>query len=273
LAVFEGIRCYRGANGRSAVFRLKEHIERLFSSAKIVKIKIPYSVQQLELAVVETLRVNKLQEGYIRPIAFIGAGEMGIYAVHNPIQVAIAVWPWGSYLGDEGIQNGIRVKISSFVRCQASAELSRAKVTGSYVASIMAKLDALETGHQEAIMLSPEGNISEASGENLFIVKQGVLKTPPLTSPLPGITRDSVIQFAKDMKITVQEEDFRPEEMFAADEAFLTGTAAEITPVREVDHQKIGAGKPGPITQKLQKLFFATVKGEESRYSHWLTFI
>ncbi len=273
LAVFEGIRCYRCADGRSAVFRLQEHVERLFGSAKIVKMKIPYPASQLESVVVETLRVNQLREGYIRPIAFIGAGEMGLYAVNNPVQVAVAVWPWGSYLGDEGLQNGIRVKISSFIRCQASEGLSRAKLTGSYVASIMAKLDALETGYQEAIMLSPQGNVSEASGENLFMVKEGILKTPPLISPLPGITRDAVIQFAKEMNIPVEEKDFRPEELLKADEAFLTGTAAEITPIREIDGQKIGEGKPGSITQALQKKFFATVKGEEPRYTHWLTYL
>ncbi|MBI4209687.1 MAG: branched-chain amino acid transaminase [Deltaproteobacteria bacterium] len=273
LAVFEGIRCYQCTDGRSAVFRLREHIARLFDSAKIVKMKIPYSASQLELAVVETLRVNKLKEGYIRPIAFIGAGEMGLYAVHNPIQVVIAAYPWGSYLGDEGIKNGIRVKISSFLRCQASQELSRAKLTGSYVASIMAKLDALETGYQEAIMLSPDGNISEASGENLFIVKGNVLKTPPLTSPLPGITRDAIIQFAKEMKIAFKEKDFKPKELLGSDEVFLTGTAAEITPIREIDGKKIAVGKPGPITQALQKKFFATVKGEEPRYTSWLTYL
>lgn len=273
LAVFEGIRCYKCTDGRSAVFRLREHIERLQESGRIVHLKIPYSIDEICAAVVETLRANRLDAGYIRPIAFIGEGEMGLFATSNPIHLAIAVWPWGTYLGDDGVKNGIRMMVSPYVRHHVNVERTRSKLTANYVDSILAKREAVAAGYDEAFLLNKEGYISEASGENVFIVKNGVLKTPPLTSPLPGITRASVMQFAKDQGIPVKEEYFDKEELCAAAEAFLTGTAAEITPIREVEGHTIGSGRPGEMTKRLQEAFFATVRGEEPRYIGWLTFI
>jgi len=270
LGIFEGIRCYKGANG-SAIFRLKEHIDRLFASAHVVRMKLPYAPEQLEAAVVETVRANRLDACYIRPIAFIGAGEMGLYVQQNPVQVVIAAWPWGTYLGDEGLRNGIRVKISSFARHHVNISLTRAKVTGYYVNSQLAKQEAKESGYDEALLLDTEGYVAEGPGENIFIVRKGVLKTTPLTSVLEGITRDSVLQLAREAKIPVAEERFTRDDLYMADEAFFTGTAAELTPIREVDGRTIGGGKPGPITQQLQERFFSIVRGADPAHRSWLT--
>jgi len=270
LGIFEGIRCYKGEKG-SAIFRLKEHIARLFASAHIMRIKLPYAPEQLEAAVVETVRANRLEACYIRPIAFIGSGEMGLYVKQNPIQVAIAAWSWGTYLGDEGLRNGIRVKISSFTRHHVNISLTRAKVTGYYVNSQLAKYEAKEAGYDEALLLDTEGYVAEGPGENIFIVRHGVLKTTPLTSILEGITRDSVLQLAREATIPVAEERFTRDELYLADEAFFTGTAAELTPIREVDGRTIGSGKPGPITQQLQERFFSIVRGADPAHRAWLT--
>jgi branched-chain amino acid aminotransferase len=270
LGVFEGIRCYKGDQGR-AIFRLREHIERLFNSAHITRMKIPFSQKEIIDATVETIKVNELEEGYIRPLAFIGYGEMGLYVKDNPIQVMIAAWPWGTYLGDEGIKNGIRVKISSFARHHVNISMTRAKVTGYYVNSQLAKIEAKELGYDEALLLDPDGFVAEGPGENIFIVRKGELKTVPLTSILDGITRNSIITLAKEDNIPFREERFTRDELYIADEAFFTGTAAEITPIREVDGRKIGAGKPGPITQRLQEQFFSIVKGKNKAHSDWLT--
>jgi branched-chain amino acid aminotransferase len=272
LGVFEGIRCYKGEKG-SAIFRLKEHIARLFASAHIVQMKLPYGPEQLEAAVIETVRANRLEACYIRPIAFIGTGEMGLYVKQNPIQVVIAAWPWGTYLGDEGLRNGIRVKISSFARHHVNISLTRAKVTGYYVNSQLAKYEAKEAGYDEALLLDTEGYVAEGPGENVFIVRNGVLRTTPLTSILEGITRDSVLQLAREAKVPVAEERFTRDELYLADEAFFTGTAAELTPIREVDGRKIGSGKPGPITQQLQERFFSIVRGADPAHRTWLTSI
>ena len=273
VGVFEGIRCYLCFDGRSAVFRLKEHIDRLFDSAHISLLNIPYSKKEILEACKETLRANKLKEGYIRPIVFIGEGVMGVYPGDNPIRVSIITWSWGAYLGEGALEKGIRVKVSSYTRHHVNVMMTKAKISGNYVNSVLAKREVMKMGYDEALMLDTEGYVSEASGENVFIVKNGVLKTTPLTSILPGITRDSVIQIAKGKKITLLEERFTRDELYTAHEAFFTGTAAEITPIREVDDRKIGEGKPGPMTKELQAAFFDIVKGKNPDYREWLDYL
>jgi branched-chain amino acid aminotransferase len=273
LAVFEGIRCYLGHDGKSAVFRLREHVDRLFDSAQIGDVKIPYSKREISEACKETLRVNRLKEGYIRPIVFIGEGVMGVYPGENPVQVAIITWSWGAYLGEEALEKGIRAKVSSYTRHHVNVMMTKAKICGNYVNSVLAKREVMKMGYDEALMLDTEGYVSEASGENIFMVKNGVLKTTPLTSILPGITRDSVIQIAKAKKITLLEERFTRDELYTSQEAFFTGTAAELTPIREVDDRTIGNGKPGPITRELQAAFFDIVKGKNPEYKEWLDYL
>ena len=273
LAVFEGIRCYLCPDGKSAVFRLREHVDRLFDSAQIGDIKIPYSKKEISEACKETLRVNQLREGYIRPIVFIGEGVMGVYPGENPIQVAIITWSWGAYLGEEALEKGIRVKVSSYTRHHVNVMMTKAKICGNYVNSVLAKREVMKMGYDEALMLDTEGYVSEASGENIFMVKNGLLKTTPLTSILPGITRDSVIQIAKAKKIALLEERFTRDELYTAQEAFFTGTAAELTPIREVDDRMIGNGKPGTMTKELQAAFFDIVKGKNPNYREWLDYL
>jgi branched-chain amino acid aminotransferase len=270
---FEGIRCYALADGRSAVFRLKEHIRRLADSGKILGFPLPYSATELEQATLEVIRANKLKECYIRPLAFLGFGEMGVYAPHNPVNVCIAVWPWGAYLGDEGLRNGIRAKISSFTRHHVNVMMTKSKATGNYVNSVLAKAEAKKAGYDEAIMLDADGYVSEASGENIFMVRGGKVKTTPLTSILPGITRDSIVTIAGDKGYKVIEERFTRDELYTADEAFLTGTAAELTPIREVDDRQIGAGSRGPVTADIQQAFFDVIKGRDARYQKWLAYV
>jgi branched-chain amino acid aminotransferase len=273
LAVFEGIRCYLCHDGKSAVFRLREHVDRLFDSAQIGDIKIPYSKKEISEACKETLRVNQLKEGYIRPIVFIGGGVMGVYPGDNPIQVAIITWSWGAYLGEGALEKGIRVKVSSYTRHHVNVMMTKAKICGNYVNSVLAKREVMKMGYDEALMLDTEGYVSEASGENIFMVKNGVLKTTPLTSILPGITRDAVIQIAKAKKIPLLEERFTRDELYTAQEAFFTGTAAELTPIREVDDRTIGEGRPGPITKELQAFFFDVVRGKNPEYKEWLDYL
>jgi len=273
LGVFEGIRCYKCEDGRSAVFRLQEHTDRLFESAHIMQVQIPYSREDINKAIIETLKVNDLKEGYIRPLVYLSAGSMGIYPKDNPVKVAIAVWSWGAYLGEKAIKEGIRVKISSFTRHHVNVGMTKAKVVGNYVNSILAKREVIAMGYDEALLLDTDGYISEGSGENIFMVKDGLLKTTPLTSVLRGITRDSVIRIAKDKGIPVLEGRFSRDELYTADEAFFTGTAAEITPIREVDNRKIGEGKPGPVTKIIQETFFNAVKGREKKYAMWLAYL
>jgi branched-chain amino acid aminotransferase len=273
LAVFEGIRCYLCHDGKSGVFRLREHVDRLFDSAQIGDLKIPYSKKEILEACKETLRVNKLKEGYIRPIVFIGEGVMGVYPGDNPIRVAIITWSWGAYLGEEALEKGIRVKVSSYTRHHVNVMMTKAKICGNYVNSVLAKREVTKMGYDEALMLDTEGYVSEASGENIFMVKKGMIKTTPLTSILSGITRDSVIQIAKAKKIPLLEERFTRDELYTAQEAFFTGTAAELTPIREVDNRSIGNGKPGPITKDLQAAFFDIVKGKNPEYREWLDYL
>ncbi len=273
LGVFEGIRCYKCDDGRSAIFRLPDHTNRLFESAHIVMMKIPWTPSEINAAVIETLKANGLDEGYIRPIAFLGEGSMGVLPKDNPVRVSIAAWKWGAYLGDEGMEKGIRVKVSSYVRHHVNSMMTKAKVTGHYVNSILAKREVVADGYDEALLLDTEGYVSEGTGENVFIVKDGALKTTPLTSNLKGITRDSVMRIAGDKGLTVKEERFTRDEVYVADEAFFTGTAAEITPIRELDSRQIGKGKPGAITKDIQKTFFDAVKGRNKDYALWLTYL
>ena len=272
LGVFEGIRCYETPQG-SAVFRLDCHIKRLFDSAKIFMLTINHTQEEIKQAVVETIKVNKLKECYIRPIVYIGYGAMGLLSKDNPVQVAIATWPWGSYLGEEGLEKGIRVKVSSFIRGHVNSNMARGKVCGYYVNSQLAKFEAISCGYDEALLLDTEGYVSEGSGENVFVVRNGILKTTPLTSILDGITRDCVITLAKAQGIEVRQERFTRDEVYISEEAFFTGTAAELTPIRELDGRVIGSGKPGPITKKIQSTFFSIVKGENKEYEKWLTYI
>lgn len=273
LGVFEGIRCYDCGDRGSAIFRLPEHARRLLDSAHICQIDVPYDRAAIEAAIIETVRANKLAACYIRPIIYLGAGQMGLYAPEAPVVVAIAAWPWGSYLGEDGLANGIRVKISSFTRHHVNVAMTKAKVCGYYTNSILAKREAKSAGFDEALMLDTEGYVSEGSGENVFIVRDGVVKTTPLTSVLDGITRDTLIQLVREAGYELHEQRFTRDELYVADEAFFTGTAAELTPIREVDGRRIGTGKPGPITQLMQKRYFATVHGEVPERDGWLTFL
>lgn len=270
LAVFEGIRCYQGRKG-SAIFRLQEHVDRLFESAHIAMMEIPYDKKQVADAVIETVRVNKLEACYIRPLAYIGYGAMGLYPGDNPIHLAIAAWRWGTYLGEEGLTKGIRVKVSSFTRHHVNVSMTRAKIAGNYVNSILAKREVKLDGYDEAIMLDPDGLVAEGTGENIFIVRKGQIKTPPLTSILEGITRHSVMQLACERNMPVIEERFTRDALYVADEVFLTGTAAELTPVREIDGRRVGCGTPGPVTTDLQDAFFKVVRGEDPAHEAWLT--
>ncbi len=270
LAAFEGLRCYKGKSG-SAIFRLHEHVDRLFDSAHIGMMQMPYDKKQVANAIVETVKINKLDACYIRPLVYIGHGAMGVYPGDNPIRLAIAAWKWGAYLGEEALAKGMRACVSSFTRHHVNVSMTRGKISGYYVNSILAKREAKANGYDEAILLDPEGYVSEGTGENIFIVRKGRLKTTPLTSILEGITRNSVIELARQQGIPVTEERFTRDEMYIADEVFVTGTAAELTPVREVDNRAVGTGKPGPITLALQKSFFSIVRGEDTAHESWLT--
>lgn len=270
--VFEGIRCYKTDSG-SAVFRLKEHVDRLFASAHICMLDMSFTRAQVAEAILETIRVNKIDACYIRPLAYIGYGAMGIFPKENPVNLSIAVWPWGSYLGEDGLKNGIRVKISSFSRPHVNATMVRSKTTANYANSLLAKREALKDGYDEAMLLDTDGYVAEGSGENVFMVRNGVIKTPPLTSILEGITRDTIMQLAAERGMRLVEERFTRDELYIADEAFFSGTAAEITPIREVDNRAIGAGKPGPVTKELQAAFFDIVHNRDKKHAGWLTFV
>jgi len=270
LGVFEGIRCYETDKG-SAVFRLKDHIRRLENSAKLVGMKLPYSAEQLASAVKQTIKANEIEECYIRPIAFYGYGVMGLNPKGSPVNVAIAVWPWGTYLGEEGLEKGVRVKISKWLRIDPRILPPQAKLVANYANSIFAKLDALNSGHDEAILLNTQGLVAEGPGENVFIVKNSVLITPPLSAcALEGITRNSIMKIAKDKGIKFEERNITKEQLYNADEAFFTGTAAEVAPIREIDGHAIGGGQRGKITGELQSTFFAAARGKIAEYESWL---
>src|SRR5438477_2619250 len=270
LAVFEGVRAYKTTSGTS-IFRLKEHTERLFNSAHIYMMKIPYTREEIMSAQKEVVRANNLDECYIRPIAFYGSEKIGVSPKGARVHVAIAAWPWGAYLGTEALEKGIRVKTSSFARHHINVTMARAKFAGTYANSNLANLEAAIGGYDEALLLDVDGFVAEGSGENLFIVKNGRLYEPELTSALVGITRDSVITLANDLGIEVQAKRMTRDDVYIADEAFFTGTAAEVTPIRELDNRPIGNGESGPITKKLQSLFFDVVNGRNPKYKSWLT--
>ena len=269
LAVFEGVRAYNTVNG-TAIFRLREHTQRLMNSAHIYMMKIPYSIDTLMEAQKEVVRANKLESCYLRPIAFYGSEKMGVSPKGNTVHVAIAAWPWGAYLGPDALEKGIRVKTSSYARHHVNVSMTRAKYSGTYANSILANLEATEHGYDEGLLLDVDGFVAEGSGENLFMVKDGRIYEPELTSALIGITRDSVITLAREMGYSVEAKRITRDDLYIADEAFFTGTAAEVTPIREVDSRKIGSGQRGPITAKLQQAFFDCVNGKSAAHRDWL---
>jgi branched-chain amino acid aminotransferase len=270
MAVFEGVRAYNTAQG-TAIFRLKEHTQRLYNSAKIFQMKVPFDMDTIMNAQLEVVRANKLESCYLRPLVWIGSEKMGVSARGNTIHVAIAAWPWGAYLGEEGLAKGIRVKTSSFTRHHVNISMVRAKASGYYINSILANQEVTADGYDEALLLDTEGYVTEGAGENIFIVKSGKIYTPDLASCLDGITRDSVVTIARDLGIEVIEKRITRDEVYCADEAFFTGTAAEVTPIRELDGRAIGEGSRGPVTEKIQSLFFDIVGGKATKYNHWLT--
>lgn len=270
LGVFEGIRAYELTGGGTAVFRLDDHLRRLDGSARILEINLPYDLQTLKEVTLELIRRNEHPACYIRPIAFLGAGSMGVYPKDNPVQVAVMTWPWGAYLGEEALSKGIRCKVSSYARHHPNAALLKAKATGNYINSVLAKREAVRLGYEESIMLDVQGNVAEGTGENLFIVRDGKLITPPLNSVLQGITRDTIMKLAAAEGLEVYDRFFTRDELYLAEEAFLTGTAAEVTPIREVDDRLVGEGRPGPITLRLQKRYFQVIRGELPEWKNWL---
>lgn len=272
MGVFEGVRAYKTPAG-TAIFRLREHTKRLFNSAKIFQMAIPFDEATIEAAQREVVRANNLESCYIRPLVWIGSEKLGVSAKGNTIHVAIAAWPWGAYLGEEGIERGIRVKTSSFSRHHVNVSLVRAKASGYYINSILANQEATSLGYDEALLLDTDGYVSEGSGENVFIVRNGVIYTPDLASCLDGITRDATLAIARDLGIEVREKRITRDEMYCADEAFFTGTAAEVTPIRELDDRQIGEGKRGPVTKRIQDAFFAAVGGTDEKYKQWLTLV
>lgn len=272
MGVFEGVRAYKTEQG-TAIFRLKEHTERLFNSAHIFQMAMPFDQETLNEAQREVLRANNLESGYLRPLAFYGSEKLGVSPRGAKVHVVVAAWPWGAYLGEEGLERGIRVKTSSFTRHHVNISMVRAKACGHYINSILANNEATTDGYDEAMLLDPEGYVAEGAGENLFIVKKGKLYTPDLTSCLEGITRATILSLAEEMGIQVLEKRITRDEVYAADEAFFTGTAAEVTPIRELDNRQIGIGRRGPITEKLQQKYFDVVYGRSAAHQGWLSYI
>jgi branched-chain amino acid aminotransferase len=270
MAVFEGVRAYKTVDG-TAIFRLREHTQRLFNSAKIFQMAIPFDMETLIEAQKEVVRANQLESCYLRPLVWIGSEKMGVSARGNTIHVGIAAWPWGAYLGEEGLQRGIRVKTSSFTRHHVNVSMVRAKASGYYINSILANQEVTTEGYDEALLLDTDGYVSEGAGENVFLIRNGKIYTPDLASCLDGITRDAVLTMARDLGIDIIEKRITRDELYCADEAFFTGTAAEITPIRELDNRQIGIGSRGPVTEKLQSLFFDVVAGKAPQYQQWLT--
>lgn len=270
LAVFEGVRAYNTEIG-TAIFRLKEHTDRLFNSAHIYMMKMPYSREELMEAQLEVVRANKLESCYIRPIAFFGSEKMGISTRGASVHVSIAAWPWGAYLGEDGLKRGIRVKTSSYSRHHVNVSMCRAKYSGTYANSILANMEATEHGYDEALLLDVDGFVAEGAGENLFVIKDNKIYEPEIASALVGITRASVIEIAAELGYEVVSKRLTRDDIYTADEAFFTGTAAEVTPIRELDGRIIGAGSRGPVTEKIQARFFDVVNGRAPEYHRWLT--
>jgi branched-chain amino acid aminotransferase len=272
LAVFEGVRAYKTPAG-TAIFRLREHTERLFNSARIFMMQMPFSQAQLIEAQREVVRANKLDQCYLRPIAFYGSEKMGVSPKGASVHVAVAAWPWGAYLGEDGLKKGIRVKTSSYARHHINVSMVRSKTAGHYVNSILANLEATRDGYDEALLLDTNGFVAEGAGENLFVVRGGQLIEPELVSGLTGITRATVIQLARDLGLSFQSKPLTRDDIYLADEAFFTGTAAEVTPIRELDGRAIGSGSRGPVTERIQSLFFDAVNGRATQYRDWLTLV
>ena len=273
--VFEGVRAYKTPQG-VAIFRLREHTKRLIASAKVLMMDVPFSVDELVEAQLAVVRENDLVDGcYLRPLVYLGYGEMGLNPLPCTVNVAIAAWPWGAYLGDDGMANGVKMKISSWIRHDPNAVPTAAKITGAYVNSSLAKVEALKAGYDEAIMMGNDGRISECTGENLFVVNDGVITTPPSSEAgaLAGVTQDTVIEIAKDFGYEIRREALIRTDLYLADEAFLTGTAAEIVPIASVDDRLVGDGTPGPISKRIQETYLATVRGEVPRYAKWLSHV
>ena len=270
LATFEGVRAYKTTSG-TQIFRLAEHTQRWLNSSKIYMMELPYTKEQLMEAQKEVVRANKLESCYLRPLAFYGSEKMGVSPVGAKVHVSIAAWPWGAYLGEDGLTKGIRVKTSSYTRHHVNVNMPRAKFSGTYANSILANREAVSHGYDEALLLDVDGFVAEGAGENLFIVKDGALIEPEMGSALIGITRASIIELAQDMGLKVHARRMTRDDIYIADEAFFTGTAAEVTPIRELDGRAIGAGRRGPITEKLQKAFFDVVAGKNKKYAKWLT--
>ena len=274
VGVFEGLRCYRRHDGRSALFRLREHVERLYESAAVCSMTIPFEPSQIEAACLEMVRANRLSEGYVRPLVFTGAGALGMGARENPIQVAVIAFPWKDVLGPDAFQRGIRTHISSFVRAHVNSAMSKAKIVGQYSSSVMVKRESQRLGFDEAIMLDAQGRVAEGSAENIFVVYKGQLITPPLELPiLAGITRDAVWTLASEAGLQPVERAFTRDMLYAASEVFLTGTATEVIPVREIDGRSVGGGTPGPVTRKIQQAFVAAVRGPGESHPEWLGYI
>ena len=275
LGAFEGIRCYETKSGKPAIFRLDEHIDRIYNSCHILQIPVPYAKKEIKSAIIKVVKINKFKECYIRPVVFIGdKGGLGIFIKDYDTRVAISAWYWGAYLGEEALKTGIKAKVSSYARFHVNTFMGMSKSTGQYINSILAKKEVVSAGYDEAIMLDTSGFVCEASGENIFVYSGGYIKTPPLSSVLPGITRSSVIEVMEnEMGLKVKEERVTRDELYIADEVFLTGTAAEVTPVREIDDRKIGIGKAGRIALELQEKFFNIVKGGDKKHEKWLTYL
>lgn len=272
MGVFEGVRAYKAKNG-TAIFRLYEHTDRLFRSAHILNMPMPYDKETINQACLDTVRKNNLETAYLRPMCFYGSEGMGLRADNLKVHVMVAAWAWGSYLGNEGLEKGIRIRTSSYTRHHVNITMCKAKANGNYMNSMLALQEALTDGYDEALLLDNEGYVAEGSGENIFIVRDGVIYTPDLTSALEGITRETIMQFAEENNINVKEKRITRDEVYVADEAFFTGTAAEVTPIRELDNRQIGEGKRGPVTEKLQKLYFDCVEGKLDQYGDWLSYI
>lgn len=272
MGVFEGVRAYETADG-PAVFRLQDHTDRLFRSAHILGIKLPFTKEEINQAHHDVVKANQLKSCYFRPMAFYGSGKLGVAPPADDVQVIVAAWPWGAYLGADGMEKGIRVKTSSFTRHHVNITMCKAKANGNYMNSILANGEATRDGYDEAVMLDTEGYVAEGSGENIFIVRNGKLYTPDLTVALEGITRDTVMQIAADMGVQVIEKRLTRDEVYVADEAFFTGTAAEVTPIRELDNRAIGSGSRGPVTAEIQRRFFDCVKGTDAAHRDWLTLV
>ncbi|HEY1814096.1 MAG TPA: branched-chain amino acid transaminase [Kofleriaceae bacterium] len=274
VGAFEGIRAYQRADGRTQIFRLREHVQRLLDSCAVCTMECPYTVEQLERACIEVVRTNKMSACYLRPLVYLGYGALGLGSLEPPVRTMVACYEWGSYLGEEGLKKGIRCMVSGFTRANSNSVMNKGKICGQYVTSVLAKRMAVKSGFEEALMCDPQGMVAEGTGENIFIVKNGIVRTPPMSAAiLGGITRDTIIELLRESGADVREEMIARDQLYTADEVFLTGTAAEITPVREIDHRRIGRGESGPTTRRVQERFFAVVKGNDTKHDAWLTYI